>query len=88
MFLKVYQDKTRGEVNFLSKVTVKVHKFKRQPHKMVKHTQLFVGKFPTNCLSVFDHFVGFSLKGLTHYVPIFGFISMLSNSLHSPVEIS
>ena len=39
MFLKVYQDKTRGEVNFLSKVTVKVHKFKRQPHKMVKHTQ-------------------------------------------------
>ena len=82
MFLKVYQDKTRGEVNFLSKVTVKVHKFKRQPHKMVKHTQTI------RRLSVFDHFVGFSLKGLTHYVPIFGFISMLSNSLHSPVEIS
>ena len=27
--------------------------FKRQPHKMVKHT-----------LSVFDHFVGLALKGL------------------------
>ena len=24
----------------------------------------FVGKFPTNCLSVFDHFVALSLKGL------------------------
>ena len=25
----------------------------------------FVGKFPTNCLSVFDHFVGLALKRLT-----------------------
>ena len=24
----------------------------------------FVGKLPTFCLSVFDHFVGFALKGL------------------------
>ena len=24
----------------------------------------FVGNFPTNCLSVFDHFVGLALKGL------------------------
>ena len=24
----------------------------------------FVGKFPTNCLRVFDHFVGLALKGL------------------------
>ena len=24
----------------------------------------FVGKLPTNCLSVFDHFVGLTLKGL------------------------
>ena len=24
----------------------------------------FVGKLPTNCLSVFDHFVGYALKGL------------------------
>ena len=24
-----------------------------------------VGKLPTNCLSVFDHFVGLALKGLT-----------------------
>ena len=24
----------------------------------------FVGKLPTNCLNVFDHFVGLALKGL------------------------
>ena len=24
----------------------------------------FVGKLPTNCLGVFNHFVGFELKGL------------------------
>ena len=29
---------------------------KRQPHKMVKNTQK-----PTNCLSVFDHFLEFHL---------------------------
>ena len=35
---------------------------------MVKHTQ-FVGNLPTNCLSVFDHFVGLALKGLSfHYM--------------------
>ena len=26
----------------------------------------FVGKLPTNCLSLFDHFVGLELKGLKH----------------------
>ena len=32
--------------------------FKRQPHKMVKHTQTIRRLLPTNCLSVFDHFMG------------------------------
>ena len=27
----------------------------------------FVGKLPTNCLSVFDHFVGLALKGLNYH---------------------
>ena len=27
----------------------------------------FVGKLPTNCLSVFDHFVVLALKGLTKF---------------------
>ena len=31
---------------------------------MVKHTQTIRRQESTNCLSVFDHFVGFALKGL------------------------
>ena len=31
---------------------------------MVKHTQTICRQQPTNCLSVFDHFVGLPLKGL------------------------
>ena len=31
---------------------------------MVNTLKQFVGDFPTNCLSVFDHFVGLVLKGL------------------------
>ena len=31
---------------------------------MVKHTQAIRRLLPTNCLSVFDHFVGLALKGL------------------------
>ena len=33
--------------------------FKRQPYKMVKHTHR---PLPTDCLSVFDHFVGLAPK--------------------------
>ena len=31
---------------------------------MVKHTQIIRQKKPTNCLSVFDYFMGLALKGL------------------------
>ena len=31
---------------------------------MVKHSQAIRRLLPTNCLSVFDHFVGLALKGL------------------------
>ena len=31
----------------------------------------FVGKLPMNCLSVFDHFVGLALKGLSHLLYAF-----------------
>ena len=34
---------------------------------MVKHIQTIRRLLPTNCLSVFDHFVGLALKGLTSY---------------------
>ena len=31
---------------------------------MVKHTQIIRWLFSTNCLSVFDHFVGLTIEGL------------------------
>ena len=34
------------------------------PTKWSNTLKQFVGKKPTNCLSVFDHFVGLALKGL------------------------
>ena len=43
--------------------------------------KLFINPFylPTNCLSVFDQFVGLVLQELTHFIPIFLFISILSS---------
>ena len=32
---------------------------------MIKHTQTIRRLLPTNCLSVFDHFVGLAPKGLS-----------------------
>ena len=40
--------------------------FKRQPNKIVKHTQTTRQQQPTNCLGVFDHFVGLALKVLNY----------------------
>ena len=41
--------------------------FKRQPQEMVKHIQRICGLLQTNCLIVFDHFVGLTLEGLTGF---------------------
>ena len=51
-------------VEILAYISLRVKTFKRQPSKIVKLKQ-FVDKLPTNSLSVFDHFVGLALKGLT-----------------------
>ena len=37
------------------------------PTKWTNTPKQFVGKLPTNCLDVFDHFVGLALKGLTSF---------------------
>ena len=50
---------------FFALDTIKLPLAKRQPHKMVKHTQPVRWLLPTNCLSVFDHFMGLALKGLS-----------------------
>ena len=41
-----------------------IYPFKHQPHKMVKHTKTIRRLLPTNCLNVFDHFMGLALKRL------------------------
>ena len=38
--------------------------FKLQPHKMAKLTQTICELLPTDCLSVFDHFVELGFNGL------------------------
>ena len=47
--------------------------FKRQPHKIVRHTQRIRRHQATNFLSVFDHFVGLALKGLSNIAFIIAF---------------
>ena len=37
------------------------------PTKWSHTLKQFVSKFPTNCLSVFDHFLKLALKGLVYY---------------------
>ena len=37
------------------------------PTKWSNTLKQFVGKLPTNCLSVFDHFMNLELKGLTYF---------------------
>ena len=44
---------------------------KRQLRKMVRHTQTMRRQQPTNCLSVFDHFVGLALKRLLCMILLF-----------------
>ena len=47
-------------VNLLS-----INHFSTNPTKWSNTLKQFVGKLPTNCLSVFDHFVKLALKVLT-----------------------
>ena len=42
---------------------------------MVEHTQIIRRQQPTNCLSVFDHFMGLALKDLIHFSSVLYFYS-------------
>ena len=42
-----------------------INPFSANPTKWSNALKQFVGKLPTNCLSVFDQFVGLALKGLS-----------------------
>ena len=50
-------------------------------HNMVKHTKTIRRLLPTNCLNVFDHFVGLALKRLTHFIAMFAFCSGILESI-------
>ena len=41
-----------------------VNPLRANPTKWSNTLKQFAGKLPTNCLSVFDHFIGLALKGL------------------------
>ena len=43
---------------------------------MVKHTQKILRQQPTNCLRVFNHFVGLVVKGL---IPISAYIDIVAS---------
>ena len=47
---------------FSVKVYFTLLKFKYLSRKMAKTLKQFLGKLPSNCLSVFDHFVKLALK--------------------------
>ena len=48
--------------------TVNFSTLSANPTKWSNTLKQFVGKLPANCLSVFDHFVGFALKGLVLFL--------------------
>ena len=51
-------------MDFISVILTKVNPLSAKFIKWSNAIKQFVGKLPTNCLSVFDHFVGLALKGL------------------------
>ena len=65
---------------------------KRRPLKIVKHTQTIRRQQPTNCLSVFDHFLGLVLEGLicsffdAFKVAVIFFVEIASNKLYKVVN--
>ena len=63
-------------LNFLNTNTTKWSKTLKQ----------FFGKLPTNCLSVFDHFVGLALKGLGFSVFQIVWADAKSSIIHSPEQ--
>ena len=44
-----------------------VNPLSANPTKWSNKPKQFVGNLPTNCLGVFDHFVGLALKGLSRF---------------------
>ena len=48
--------------------SIEVNPLNANPTKWSNTLKQFVGNLPTNCLSVFDHFVNLAFKGLRRYM--------------------
>ena len=61
------------------------------PTKWPNTHKQFVGKLPTNCLSVFDHFVKLALKGLIYCTKIYNkatiYVNVLKLTPFSPSDL-
>ena len=60
---------------------------KRQPHKMIKYTQIIRWQQPTNCLSESDHFVGLALKASRQNIVYHFYRSMFFIALYCDCHI-
>ena len=77
--LDVWQGSEYTSLRYHRERLWKLNPFSVNPHKMVKHTQTIGQQQLTNCLGVFDHFVGLALKGLRMPPLLFNkFINYLS----------
>ena len=56
--LKIFKPENKFFRNFFNPLSANITKWSNIPKQ-------FVGKLPTNCLSVFDHFAVLALKGLS-----------------------
>ena len=50
-------------------LTIALNPLSANPEKWSNTLKQFVGNLPTNCLSVFDHFMNLALKGLKFCIP-------------------
>ena len=64
----LFRDLSMMELFYL---TVEPLTFKRQPHKMIKHTKTIRRQQPTNCLSLSDHFVELAVTHGPKYIAAF-----------------
>ena len=58
------------EVSGMKWVESELNPLSANPTKWSNTLKQFLGKLPTNCLSVFDHFVKLALKGLINMILI------------------
>ena len=62
--------KCNTEMKWVNELNIiKVNHLSVNPTKWSNTLKQSVGNLPTNCLSVFDNFVGWALKGLTRKTP-------------------